>query len=192
MSIGDRITEALDHYSSGNIGAALISTCTALDATATLAYSERAVGKRWRRFVQDNLALITSMMFGRTIISKELKFQYSHPDITTDASGLCTFADIVYVAIRCGLIHDAKLPKTIEFVEDGRLSIDPNTRVVKLPSTLVLGLVFAVVCAKVNGTEKLTRPTTITLHGQCHPVDDFWGDLDKFIAYRDLVRRKSL
>src|SRR5262245_13698054 len=107
MPIGKQVSDAVTKMDAKDPEGALFAICAAIEATATKEFG--AGGRRnYKDFIHQNLDVITWTAFGPRILN--LKLAYQHPDVKLDADGLCTFEDIMYHVVRCGLYHTTDLP----------------------------------------------------------------------------------
>lgn len=114
VSIAKRVAEAVEKMAQDDVEGALLPISAAIDATATKHFN-RGGRDSYKRFLHENLGLITKIAFGPSVLNINLK--YDHPDIETGPDGLCTIEQILYHVIRCGLAHNADLPSTLKFVD---------------------------------------------------------------------------
>ena len=116
MSIANRVHDAIERMDGDNYEGALNDICGAIEDTAAREYGKGGRAN-YKRFVHDNLLLITRTA-GISGGIANLYFDYRHPEIELDANGHCTFEQIVYHAIRCGLYHAGQLPLDLQFAPE--------------------------------------------------------------------------
>lgn len=177
MAISERIREAMDRMSEKKPEAALIPASIAIDATAKRSHGG-GVGDRYKALLHDNLALITKVGLGPSI-KESFRLKYDHPRIIPGENGLCSIEQILYHAVRCGLLHEATLPSNLKFVEESIVKVEDGLLV--LPASLVNGLIVAVVVAPVNKDESLPERYGITVGGHQIPANKLWGKKDKLL-----------
>lgn len=177
MSIAKQISEAIDHVVAGDVEGAFVDACIALDATATKEYGEEGRGP-YKQFIRENLELITRATFGHTGITGALRIEFSHPRIKADADGLCGIEDILYHAVRCGLLHSTKLPDNIGFGPSGVLQVSRDGKLL-LPQSIIDGLILAVVASPVNADERV--PVGYAMNGR--DLNELWGERDVVLAF---------
>ncbi len=78
MSVGKRVAEAIDKMTANDPEAAFYQIASALDATATAEFGIKG-GASFKRFIEENMKLITRVAFGNSIENVNLK--YSIPQI---------------------------------------------------------------------------------------------------------------
>lgn len=177
MSVGKRITEAIDNMVAGDAEAALIPVSIAVDATAAAFYGMKGRSS-YKQFIADDLGLITRIAGHASILN--LSFAYSHHEIKTNNSdGTCTIGDVLYHAVRCGLLHEAKLPSTLHFVDQRIYSIQDGH--LYLPASFVNGLIASVVVSPVNAHETAPDSYGIVVEGSSTPLAELWGRKDRLV-----------
>lgn len=184
MSIGKRVFESITKTQEGDTEGAFFQICAALEDTARREY--QAKGKRFfKLFVTDNLLLITKFCFSPGGIAG-LRVAYSHPQIKSDAKGLCGIDDVIYHAIRCGLYHEGKLPDNLKFGPERafRPGMDGS---LYLPQDLVMGVTLAVVLSPVNAGESLPEERYLQLHPLPLPFSKLWGRRQEVTWLLDLM-----
>jgi len=175
MSIAKRIEEAIRNMGVGDVESALIPTSIAVDATASQEYPAEKNNVAYKRFISENLALITRIAFGGVAITSAIWLQYDHPDLRPSADGLCSLEQIMYHVVRCGLLHDAKLAHDLQFVWDNTIRVDPETNSLVLPASLIYGLLVAVVVSPANARETAKGSYRLEFCGCSIALDRLWG-----------------
>jgi len=171
MIIGSRVADAFDHLEKDDPDGAMFAICAAIEATAAKEYGQGG-RSTYKKFVHDNLRVITRVGLG--IYIHNLNVAISHPEVPTDANGLCSFQDVMYHAVRCSLYHEAALPSVISFQKERVLHASGGHIV--LPSSLIYGLVMSVVIAPVNAAEQSPKINIFNIpeFGPL-PVNQMWG-----------------
>jgi hypothetical protein len=177
-AIAKRVAAALKAMAKGDAEQGLNDICGSIEATAEAEYS--AGGKKnYKKFIHENLGLITWMSGLPTILN--IRLAYQHPRIDLDANGTCGFEDVVYHAVRCGLYHASEWDDNLTFEDAQIMSIASDGRLI-LPKALVWGLIFAVVISPVNKSEKLDHPFGLRAGGTEVAIDKLWGTRDELRA----------
>lgn len=164
MSIGKRISEAVDRMMASDAEGALIPASIALDATASREYPAEKNNMAYKAFINANLATITKVAFHGPSIIGQLRVKYDHPDVKPASDGLCTFSQIMYHVVRCGLLHAAALPTDLRFSDRNTIQVQAGSLV--LPASLIYGMLVAVVVSPVNSGESLADSYTLTYRNQ--------------------------
>ena len=166
MSIADRVRECMDKYGSNDLDNALIQVCIALDATSKNEYpSAKKVSERFKRFVRENLDVITFFTLNGNIVRD--RFQV----------GDLTFDNLIYKVLRCGLLHEAKVPQLLKFVQPGE-SVTVSDKQWCLPTTFIMGTLLSVVGASSNGGQRLPGQYGVTVAGKQFSLNDLWGHIE--------------
>ena len=171
--ISNRIEDALEKIMRKDYEGAFVSTCIAVARTSKDAFPNLTDRERYIKFLDDNAELImfaiTNGKFRMTVMPKS---HFPHPRIKSE-DGSASLSEIIYVAIRCSLIHEAEMSKNVKFVEDITFSCKDNE--ITLPLTILDGLILVVVGAITNSKEYLSR-------NPCYKgkqINDYWGNKEK-------------
>ena len=154
----------------GDPEAALLPISTAIDATATRRYGKRG-RKSYKDWLHENLELITRVALGSPIFN--LRLNYKHPYIEEKNDGLCGVEDILYHVVRCGLAHDARLPSNLIFTKDS--SFEVRGELIVMPSSLVYGLIVAVIVCRRNANEFIRERYRLELGDNKIKINKLWG-----------------
>jgi hypothetical protein len=171
MSIGKRVSEAIDKMQASDPEGALFAICAALEASAVKEFGKPGRAS-YKDFVSQNLGLITNVAFGRGRILN-LRLDYEHPQMKKSPDGVYPIEEILYHAVRCGLYHAAELPSSLRFVAEQKIYSDKGALV--LPASFVFGLITAVIVAPVNAHESASRPSMLNLGDFPIPISHLWG-----------------
>ena len=185
MSISKRVAEAVEKMAQNNAEGALLPISAAVEATATKHFNRRG-RKSYKDFIHDNLGLITKVAFGSSVMNINLK--YDHPDLETGPDGLCTIQDILYHIVRCGLVHSAELPPTLKFVDENKFQV--KNELLVLPSSLVYGLIAAVVVCPENTDQTILDDYGLNVRGFQIKLNDLWGkkqELENLFAAMEAI-----
>jgi hypothetical protein len=186
MSIGKRVSETFVKLIGGDPEAAMYQICSAIDATAQRE-SGRDGKSVYKAFLTANTDIICGVGFG--VMLAGIRIKYSHPKVDSDTAGTCSFEDIIYHAVRCGLYHEATLPGTILFTKN---RIGPDAQgCLQLPEMFIAGLAFAVVVSPVNANERSDPGHFIAVKGTQFHVNDWWGRSADFRTALQAVLAKS-
>ncbi len=173
MSIGKRVSATLGALAKGDHEQALHDICSAIEVTAT-----KEAGKSGRRsykdFIADNLVLITRSAFGVDGTWGSMGFKYDHPDVKPGPNGFCSFEDIMYHVVRCGLYHEATLPSSLTFTNNNVISCDGG-KTLSLPAALTKGLTVAVLTSPVNAGEGIDPRYEINIDFVKIVANKLWG-----------------
>lgn len=183
MSVGKRVSEAIEKMDASDPEGALYAICSAIDATSTKEFNKQGKSS-YKKFIHQNLGLITDIAFdGKQILNINLK--YDHPNIETDAKGLCTIQDILYHSVRCGLYHQAEIPGNLIFVEENIIKVEDSKLI--LPSSLIYGFIVAVILSPVNINEKTSKDEILNFYNLQIPINKLWGKKEEFFWLKDVI-----
>lgn len=177
IKIGDRVKEAIDYMSKGQIEHALTPTCIALDLTAKkVAGTNRSAKSDYKKLISDFMWLITYMGLPH-MITNGIKVKFIHPDIISDANGYCGIEDIIYHAIRCGLIHSTGIDQKIHWDENMIIGSDDKGNLI-LSNKLIWGLLGAIIFCPANQDESIQEDYWISIDDFKFFIQEVWGRVD--------------
>jgi hypothetical protein len=120
--VGKRVAEAIQKMSVKDPEGALIPASIAVDATAIKEFPNKRNNISYKQFINHYLPLITKVSLGG-LSTTGLRFGYFHPDITPDSEGEVSIEQIFYHIVRCGLLHNAKLPDNLIFTNKSMIGV---------------------------------------------------------------------
>jgi hypothetical protein len=171
VSIGKRVSDAIDKMKASDPESALFAICAALEATAVKEFGQKGRSS-YKDFIAQNLGLITDIALGgRRILNLQLEFH--HPEMKKNGNGVYPIEEIFYHAVRCGLYHEAGLPSNLQFTNEYQIRCNYGALV--LPASLVYGLIVAVVVAPVNAGESTGQPNMLIMGQVPIPISKLWG-----------------
>lgn len=205
MKLFDHVVRAFDDALVGNMEAALLDACIALDATSRkLAGAAVSAKTNYKACIREHWWLIEAMA-APGLNFEETKFEnlvipengkpngkpIDKPDLT----------DVIYHVFRCHHVHGEEVPESFALVpRTGRApSLVIANGVLQLPTTIVWALISVSVFCRVNedlrgcgGDRFLTwQGFDETVHQ--FPLRDFWGRCDEmrvFFQEQKLIRVK--
>ncbi len=183
MTVGTRVSDTIDKMEISDPEGALFQICAAIDATAKTEFGKSG-GSSYKNFIHQNLGLITDIAFGGCKILN-LHLEYDHPKLKKNTDGCVPVQEILYHVVRCGLYHDASLPKDLKFTDERQIRTKDGVLV--LPSALIYGLIIAVVVSPVNCGEHVPKKSTLNLGGFPIPINKLWGCRDELLWLLDVV-----
>jgi len=176
MAIGNFIEASLYHFEKKQYDIALALASSAVDATASKCAYHGNNNTKYKNFLKDNMRLIITFEFPG-ISASGIKIKCVNiKNIKTDSNKMTDIENIIYHTIRCGLIHQCDISQEIEFTNETLIGdfIDKF----KIPKNLVLGLIVAVVQAKCNKDELLTKDYIVVnpLTSEKINLNKIWGN----------------
>jgi hypothetical protein len=189
MSIGKRIAEALDKFHAGDAEAALIPVSIAVDATAQKLYGTQG-GKSYKDFLAENFQLVTKVALGvqvmNMIVGVPPEFIANWPQVKVDAHGGWPIQDVLYHVVRCGLLHGAELHPKLIFHKE-QIFQAGGANAVRLPASLIDGLVVAVVACPANKGEKTDDKYGMQYLGYQIQFNSLWGKKTQLMKLFDAL-----
>lgn len=194
MKISDHIKHSLDACDEGDLEKAMLFSCLAVDGTAKKMYPNLGqVGKRFRRFIVENLDIIELMFGGLNLQETIFPFRDNKGTIGVG------FEDIIYEKFRCSLAHGDELPDGYGInvrVAKGiqRASIKMHGQSLTLPESAIYALGLPCVLAPVNSGQKI-GDNRYHYHDPInhYVVDRWWGLLEcarKIMEFEKQIRVK--
>lgn len=184
MSIGKRVTEALEKMEKNDAEGALLPISSALDATATK-YFRRGGRKSYKDFICQNIGLIIRVGFHPGFDPTKWWFKFDDPDfeyLKTGPLDSCSIQDILYHVVRCGLAHSAELPPSLKFIDER--SFEAKDGILHMPASLIHGLIAAVVLCPENTDQTVPDNHILDVRGLPIKLNDLWG---KKIEFEELL-----
>ena len=164
MSIARCVERALVALDAGDFEDAFLQASVAVAATARKENpSLRSDQQCYRKFIRDTIDLITLVSLGSTL--QGVRLRYDHPDLKDTPDGTHSLDELLYVVVRCCLVHEAGLPAGFTVVRERAFSTGPTPREVTISSKLALGMAVAVTVSPVNADEELSGESTVELSG---------------------------
>lgn len=144
MSVQSFISAAKHLHQDGYYYEALCLVCNAIDSCAFKRYPHEKVTDRYKKFLTDHFLIISAYGFpGVTASNIKIKMNTKIDNLKPDSNGYVNMEQIIYHVIRCGLVHNCEIEKSITFTEHTIIG-DWNNDKFTLPKSLILGLIKAV------------------------------------------------
>lgn len=166
-SISRRIESSINSFQQNDFESALVHYFPALDKTAKKRYPKDGVGKRIKKFLDDELDIITY------IATKSI--------YRIHVNGL-SFPDAIYKFGRTSIAHEGELDPRINFDNKTGMTIGHQWN---LPPSFIIGLIVSVLLAPENSTEQLKKDYYVTIHGDEFDLKKQWGDRSGFRTYME-------
>ncbi len=130
-------------YNNSKYEEALCLVCCAVDASSSRQYANKKNGERYKLFLKDHFATICKYGFPG-IDASRIRIKVNVPNIAlkTDEKGYVDMEQIIYHVLRCGLVHECNIEKTIQFTEKSTIG-DWNEKFY-IPRDIIWGLIKAV------------------------------------------------
>ncbi|WP_215407079.1 hypothetical protein [Vibrio gigantis] len=166
-SISRRIESSIISFQQNDFESALVHFFPALDKTAKKRYPKDGVGKRIKKFLDDELDIIT-------YIATQNIFRINVDGIS--------FPEAIYKFGRTSIAHEGELDPRLNFDNLEGMSIGQQWN---LPPSFIIGLIVSVVLAPENNAEELKGNHGVTIHGDKFELSKHWGDRSGFRSYME-------
>jgi hypothetical protein len=116
VDVGNSVRKAIDDHGAGEVDAAMIHACNAVDGTAAKVYPVLGSNARFTRLLRDNYFILEPMAAPR-INLQDTRFPVKviHPKAL---GGQPDYADVIYGIHRCHHGHGEALPGGFELLPD--------------------------------------------------------------------------
>ncbi|MEZ8102592.1 hypothetical protein [Vibrio bivalvicida] len=167
MTISARVDEAITKLVAKDFENSLVQLSIAVDATGKRKCSNDGVGKRCKKFILEHEAFIHFIGLNGMLSST------ASPMITYANKG--DFGQVFYNSIRCALLHEADVSKSIHFVEGPTIGMHDGKVIIN--DYLLWGLIFSIIGDGANSTEKMANSHQINYHGTELKLNEVWGKI---------------
>lgn len=188
--VARHVGKDLDELDGGNLEWAMLHACIAVDGSASR--GGRSTRRQFVTFLRKNYAVLQPAgLVG--LDCERSRFPIS-PDLPSPTAGdNADVADLIYTVHRCAPAHGGEVPPEFALLEDKAgvaIGFDPPG--VRLPGSLVYGLLFVVVLCRENRDLRVNHAAHLwwdpPLGGKrlVMPVNEWWGRRRDFL---DVVSR---
>lgn len=118
MSIKSFLDSAIILYDKKKYYEALCLACISVDACASKHYSHisKKSSERYKLFLKNNFSIICKYGFpGIQASNIRIKVNVPNINLKPDKNGYVDMEQIIYYVLRCGLVHECNIEKTIKF-----------------------------------------------------------------------------
>src|ERR1022692_3938964 len=110
MDVGNSVRKAIEDWRDGELDAAMLHACMAIDGTAKKVYpSATGSAARFTRLLRDNYVAILEPTAVPGVNLEETRFPVKVEKIRAPGGGLPDFADVIYGIHRCHHGHGQAL-----------------------------------------------------------------------------------
>lgn len=145
MSVGSFLDAVKILYVNKKYEEALCMACIVIDACSAKEYPDRANrnnAERYKLFLKRHFSTICKYGFpGIQATNIRIKVNVSDSNLKPDKNGYVDMEQIIYHVLRCGLIHECNIEKTIQFT-DTTIIGDWNDKFY-IPKDIIRGLIAA-------------------------------------------------
>jgi hypothetical protein len=195
VDIGNSVRKAIVDYEAGDLDAAMLHACNAVDGTAAKVHPGTGVGARFVGVLRQSYeSILEPMVPGINLTETVFPVQIPKP---SGPGKQPDFADIIYVIHRCNHGHGAPLPVGFELMPDARASLG-GTRMameknlaghytVRFSDRTIFGMLAVALLSPANADQRLPdgiRLTYSSVSGdiQVRLDNDWWGRAADFAA----------
>ena len=178
MSIGSQVADAMRKLSKDRFEDAVVAASVALSATARLEYPTDGDKAACRKFLDQNLPIISKIGWVSFGVSQPINFRYRRLDSRASGIAVRTMPEMLYDVIRCTAVHEAKLPENLRFTGQPLIHLGNDGELV-LPIDLIYGLLIAVVASPKNADQQIAGDPMFSFGGKSIRVNELWGDRSK-------------
>lgn len=182
MSVGSQVTDAMKKLSEGRFEDAVVAATVALSATARLEYPTVGDKAACRKFLEQNLPIISKIGWVSFGISQPINFRYRRLD--SKAPGICvrTMPEMLYDVVRCTAVHESRLPDNLRFTKQSVIQTGLDGELV-LPIDVMYGLLIAIVASRKNADQQAEGDPVFSFGGKSIRVNELWGEHEKIAAF---------
>jgi hypothetical protein len=189
MIVGRSVRKAIDDWQHGDLEAAMLHACAAVDGTATKLYpTERTSKRRFTRALRENYGILGPMGApGIDLVKTRFPVAVKRP---TAPDGKPDLADVIYGIHRCCHAHGDQLPDGFELLRDAagpkrltRIGIERGK--IRLSDRVIFGLLAVAVLSPANRDQALNELEGYYLiFGESAKlvINEWWGRANEFPA----------
>jgi hypothetical protein len=179
MKVGESVRHAIDEWQRGNVDAAMLHACNAVDGTAKKVFPGLGSNQRFTRLLRENYGILGPMAAPGINIA-ETRFPVSVPRPTAPG-GEPDFADVIYGIHRCTHGHGDELPDGFELLPDAGGPIE-RTRIAltteggfRMSDRVIFGLLGVAVLNPVNNNQSAPPGYHLMYGHQGMLIEEWWG-----------------
>jgi hypothetical protein len=161
---------------------AIVTASVALSATARAEYPTDRDKAACRKFLEQNLPIITKIGWVAFGLSGPINFRYRRLDSIAPGIAVRTMPEMLYDVVRCTAVHEAGLPDNLRFTELPLIQTGLDGELV-LPIDVIFGLLIAIVASPKNANEQVEGNPMFSFGGKSIRVNELWGKRSKIAAF---------
>jgi len=182
MSVGSQVAEAMRKLSEDRFEDAIVAASVALSATARLEYPADGDKTACRKFLEENLPIISKIGWVAFGVSNPINFRYRRLDSKAAGIAVRGMPEMLYDVVRCTAVHEAGLPDNLRFTKQSVIQTGSNGELV-LPIDLIYALLIAIVASPKNADELVEGDPVFSFGGWSTRVNELWGERGKIAAF---------
>jgi len=185
MKVGDSVRKAIDDWEQGELEAAMLHACNAVDGTAKKLYQALGSNAGFTRLLRENYGVFGPMAApGIDLVATRFPVKVERPKAQ---GGKPDIADVIYGIHRCTHGHGHELPDGFELLPDAA-GPDRQTRLlvergkVRLSDRAIFGLLAVAVLSPANTDQTVPQGYHLSLGGATFLINDWWGRVNDFAS----------
>jgi hypothetical protein len=185
MDVGNSVRKAIDDWTLGELDAAMMHACNAVDGTARKIYPNLANKARFTQVLREAYPILGPM--GAPGINLELTRFPVNVKGPTAEGGQPDLADVLYGIHRCCHAHGEALPDGFGLVRDAAgpprrtRMIVAKDGIVHLSDRVIFGLLAVAVLSPANVGENVPDGYHLKFGSDSElPINEWWGRADDF------------
>lgn len=182
MSVGSQVADGMRKLSEDRFEDAVVAASVALSATARLEYPTDADKAGCRKFLEQNLPIISKIGWVSFGVSQPINFRYRRLDSKALGIDVRTMPEMLYDVVRCTAVHEARLPDNLRFTKQPVIQMGSDGELV-LPIDVIYGLLIAIVASPKNADEQVEGDPVFSFGGKSIRVNELWGKRSKVAAF---------
>ncbi|MDB4303907.1 hypothetical protein N9934_03885 [Desulfosarcina sp.] len=182
MSVGSQVSDAMRKLSEDRFEDAVVAASVALSARARLEHPTGGDKAACRKFLEQNLPIISKIGWVAFGVSQPINFRYRRLDSHAPGTAVRTMPEMLYDVVRCTAVHEAKLPDNLQFTNQPVIHLCNDGELI-LPIDLIYGLLMAVVASKKNADQQIERDPVFSFGGKNIGINELWGDRGKIETF---------
>jgi hypothetical protein len=204
VDVGNSMRRAIAEYESGELEAAMLHTCCAVDGTAGKVHPTiRSNAARFTTLLRQNyISVVEPMVPGINLAETVFPVQIRNP---SGPGRRPDFADIIYVIHRCNHGHGTPLPVGYELIADTRTKPDRTTMTVKknlagkwvvqLSDRAIFGMLAIALLVPENADQRIPDGYHLTYTSTTGDIrarldNEWWGRAADFAAITAMDRKR--
>ena len=182
MSVGSQVADAMRKLSEDRFEDAVVSASIALSASAWLEYPTAGDKAACRKFLEENLPIISKIGWVSFGVAQPINFRYRRLDSRKAGIGVRTMPEMLYDVVRCTAVHEAGLPGNLRFTKQSVIQTGLDGELI-LPIDVIYGLLIAIVASSKNADEKVQGDPVFSFGGKSIRVNELWGKRGKIETF---------
>jgi hypothetical protein len=190
MDIGNSVRKAIDDWEDGELDAAMLHACNAVDGTAAkVDPTEKRSNVRFTRLLRENYSILGPMGApGLNLEVARFPVRVEHPKAP---GGQPDIADVIYGIHRCNHGHGIALPDGFDLFADAagtprytRMEVKEGR--VRLSDRIIFGLLGVAVLSPANADQVVPDSYYLTFGSDILlPINEWWGRAADFPSIVD-------